>query len=84
MTELESGTPISECIELISKALNLTDESSLDYEVEANWEYLSFKTSSYRLDMMTLNNIFRNTNMIFIEIEYIKGLTEICFGRPLD
>lgn len=83
MAELESERPISECIELISRILNF-NESSFDYEIQTNWEYLYFRTQGYRVDRVILKHIFRNTKMVLIEIECIQGLTEICFGRPLE
>lgn len=84
MVELKTERPVSKAIELISQALNSKNESSFDYEIQNNWEFLTFTTDYYYLDNVTLGFIFKLTGMTLIEIECYKGLTQICFGRPLE
>jgi hypothetical protein len=84
MIELKTERPISKSVELISQALNFRNESSFDYEIQNNWEFLSFITNYYYIDYVTLGRVFKATGMVLIEIEFSNGLAEICFGRPLE
>jgi len=82
--ELKTERAVSKVIELISQALNFKNKSGFDFQIQNNWEFLSFRTDYYYIDNVILWRISKATGMVLIEIEFSNCLTEICFGTPSE
>jgi hypothetical protein len=73
--------PIDECEEWIWDVLDSTKDSSFEYVVDADKEFLIFNTNDFHADTRALYKIRKITGMRLVQISANNGYTQLWFYR---